>query len=149
MPPAENVLRALAKIESADRIDALRFEPLVYAKRDSHPSHVIDAIVKANRCSRHTAAVIYSTSFGCWQLMGFNLYASWNAPHVSVGFFLSSRENQRNAIRRFLERNGLDRYTQEQLLTKEHSEAFAKKYNGPGNVIEYGSRLRNALAQMV
>lgn len=149
MPPAENILQALAKIESNDWPEAIRFEPLVYAKRDSHAQHIIDAIVKANRCTRHTAAVIYSSSYGCWQLMGFNLYASWNAPHVSVGFFMSSRENQRNAIRRFMERNGLDGFTQAQLLTKEGSEAFAKKYNGPGNVIEYGSRLRNALQQMV
>jgi hypothetical protein len=137
----EKVMRAIAQIESNDNQYALRFEPHVYSRNKKQP--ILDNIIKLNRCSHDTAKMIYSTSWGCWQLMGFNIYA--NNTGVRIGEFIASRGIQENYARAFLKNMNADAWDVASLLTVEGSQDFARHYNGPGDVINYGSKLRNAL----
>jgi hypothetical protein len=63
-------------IESRNDTNAMRFEPTVYARIHSsmEADKIIQTIRKIHNCTYETAAVIYSTSFGEFQMMGCSLY---------------------------------------------------------------------------
>lgn len=65
----------IAWVESKNNPHAMRFEPGVYSgftsKRLSNAWH---SAKECNQCSDGTADMIFSTSFGATQIMGFNLY---------------------------------------------------------------------------
>lgn len=73
----------IAWIESKNNPHAMRFEPGVYAgftsKRTSNAWRNARAF---NACSDGTADMIFSTSFGATQIMGFNLYDGLYAGDV-------------------------------------------------------------------
>ena len=74
-PLPVNLFDIIAWVESKNNPHAMRFEPGVYngftSKRLSDAWHNALAF---NDCSEGTADMIYSTSFGATQIMGFNLY---------------------------------------------------------------------------
>lgn len=123
-------------IESRGRLSAIRFEPTVYNKFvdpknvPKAAALIVARIVKANNCSNSTAAMIYSSSFGKYQVMGFNIYADDDFT-MPVGEFLGCQSAQDARFTAFLKRNGLGNYTGTQLA---HDQAarlnFAIKYNG-------------------
>lgn len=136
-------------IESRDTTGAIRFEPLTYNKFavvDAVHSKVIgdilNRIISANKCSRSTAAMIYSSSWGAHQMMGFNVYAD-EFP-MPVGEFLVSQSAQEGRFLSFIKRNGLQDFTPE-ILAKNHDMRlkFAIKYNGS---IAYEKAMLSALA---
>lgn len=69
----------IAWIESKNNPQAMRFEPRVHDQIHTRlfTDPTIAAIRNVHSCTYETACVIYSSSFGKYQIMGENLYA----PH--------------------------------------------------------------------
>lgn len=126
----------IARIESRGSNVAIRFEPLTYNKF-SNPANVpkaaaviVDRIRAANCCSMATAAMIYSSSWGKFQLMGFNIYADADLSRP-IGEFLASPSVQLDAFGAFLKRNGLSNYNPTTLAQDQIArQKFAITYNG-------------------
>lgn len=139
----------IRRIESRDTTSAVRFEPSTYNKFavvnpniSKAAKEIWDRIALVNKCSRATAAMIYSSSWGAHQIMGFNLYAD-DFP-MPVGEYLVSQSAQEGRFLAFVKRNGLQDFTPE-ILAKSHEMRlkFAMKYNGS---IAYEQPMLAALA---
>lgn len=63
-------------IESRNDPFALRFEPSVFSGSRFVDYALLQVIQQCNNCSEDTSRVIASTSWGAFQVMGFNLYNS-------------------------------------------------------------------------
>jgi hypothetical protein len=87
----------IGQIESGGNPNAIRFEPLVFASLTNGamtPAHaqIVSTIQAIHCCNVKTAQVIYSTSWGLYQVMGFNLYD--NGTQESVFHFCADRIEQ-------------------------------------------------------
>lgn len=80
-------------VESDDNQYAIRFEAnLFYDRKRRVDFPVIDKIVKVHRyISRDTARMIFFSSWGKYQIMGFNLYRFYNQP---IGIYLCDVKTQ-------------------------------------------------------
>lgn len=137
-----SIAQVIAHVESAGRGDAMRFEPAVYerALAGSYGPQVA-AAVTAHKCSQATARVIVSTSWGKFQLMGFNLYP--NLTGLSVAAFMSTPQDP--AFGKFLAIKRLDHFTAQQLFSDLAARlSFATVYNGPGNPQAYADLILSA-----
>jgi hypothetical protein len=78
--PHPTVFDIISWVETKHNTAAVRFEPTCYDKvsaaRTDSQKAIIANIMKIHGCSWGTALMIYSTSFGQVQIMGFNLYGS-------------------------------------------------------------------------
>lgn len=93
----------------------------------------------------HVDAAYESASWGLFQLMGFNFRAA-GFPTVR-DFVVAHKRSERDhldAIGRWMQSNGLARR-----LAAKDWDAFARGYNGPGQVEVYARRLRNAYERRV
>lgn len=122
----------ISKIESDGFIYALRFEPGVYrglyALTDSQLS-ILQYIRFNNKCTMETAKVIYSTSFGLFQIMGFNLYAL-DSQLGSIGYYINNETLQRQIFQKFLEKHSIN-FDIDTLIHDDFSrKKFALTYNG-------------------
>lgn len=121
------VASLIAHIESGGRADAVRFEPRLYAHTLGLPA-VMGRITVANKCSIETARVIYSTSFGLYQIMGFNIYI----PHgfnKSIFAFVNDIDAQNDVFNDYLIRKNIA-YSVDALRIKANAITFARAYNG-------------------
>lgn len=123
----------IARIESHGDTHALRFEPLVYARASSVPPAsrpTLERIAKLHKCSVATAAMLYSTSWGTRQIMGFNIWG----PEQYGGTlydFLADDEAQIRVFYAFLRRVDLQDITPEQLAKSQQARLkFSMAYNG-------------------
>lgn len=122
----------VARVESANHLYAIRFEDGYYNRRlrNGWDETILKRIRTANQCSRATAQMIYCSSWGAVQIMGFNLYNA-NGMEWSVGKFMATETIQRQQFERFLRENKLIDYTPELLARDlEARRRFAKTYNG-------------------
>lgn len=101
----------IAWIESRGNPHAIRFEPLVFSRlttgaMTSEHAAIVARIVRIHNCSIPTAQVIYSTSYGLYQLMGFNLYAddSVNCTEMDVVNFCNDEAEQTRIFNAFVSR---------------------------------------------
>jgi hypothetical protein len=133
---------AIAAIESSGDPWAMRFEPALY-QRPPRP-RIINAIMTACRCNAATARVIYCTSFGLYQIMGFNLYGACNV-RVSAGEYMSNAALQNDALASFLRTAGFAATADDLLRDNKLLMHFATMYNGVGNVANYANKLKAAL----
>lgn len=139
----------VAWIESRNNAGAMRFEPATYnkfagdvAKLNKAVRDILARIQIVNRCSVHTAAMIYSTSWGAFQMMGFNVYADDGA--VPISEYLASPRIQAADFVAFLKRSGLQDFTPGKLAKDQSARyKFSTKYNGS---IAYDTALCAALA---
>lgn len=127
----------IAWIESRGNPHALRFEPGVYARLTNGamtPAHaaIVKRIVSIHNCSIPTAQVIYSTSFGLYQLMGFNLYAddSVNSTDLDVVTFCATPKEQTRVFNAFVSRETIPYAPQVLAQFETARETFARIYNG-------------------
>ena len=141
-----DLCRIIQRVESSDNISAVRFEPLVFSGMAMEPREhdFIQKIADWNHCNWNTARVIFSTSFGFYQLMGFNIY-SLGMEDCTISHFWVDPELQRLAFTNFLRRENINwRWTD----IKQNSTMlrhFAVTYNGPGQPDAYmGMMLRAA-----
>jgi len=130
----------IERIESAGNPCALRFEPTVYGA-DAAPA-VATRIATLHEASYETGRVIASTSWGLFQIMGFNLWGNLH-PYAGTCFaFCADPIAQRLAFETFLTDRGMA-FTLAELLGNVHRlVAFATFYNGDG--IRYARAMRNA-----
>ena len=127
--PDAPLARVIARIESSDNLRAVRFEPLVYAETAARS--VLARIANVHGCDAATARVIYSASFGLFQIMGFNLYApDSKVSRVNVFDYCGSTTLQLGAFLQFLDSNDINFTLSEMLADNEKLRLFARIYNG-------------------
>jgi hypothetical protein len=138
----------IATIESNNNLSAMRFEPAVFSKTftaNNSQLEIIKKISLLNKCSISTAEMIYSTSWGACQIMGFNIYGL--GYDQSIYHFLSTLEDQKNIFEKFVTINQIN-FTPEYLVRdKKRRDEFAEHYNGPGNIEIYSSLIAASLKQ--
>lgn len=141
----KSLLEIIRNIESSGRQFAMRFEPHVFRRTYEGEYNVeIDNARRLNGCSVETARVIVSTSWGWYQIMGFNLYMPGKrCITYAVGEFMSLGGVQESYFEDFCKDRGIF-FTDEQLKKEENLRTFARIYNGPGNILEYADRMRKA-----
>lgn len=130
------IAELVAWIESRGNAGAVRFEPGTYNKFAGDvmkaPKAALEILLRiqlVNKCSLHTAAMIYSTSWGMYQSMGFNIYADPSDTPISE--YLSSPRLQAAQFVAFLKRNGLQDFTPGNLAEDQKRRyKFSMKYNG-------------------
>jgi hypothetical protein len=133
--------RILAEVESSNRLNAIRFEPTQL--RVERSTDLLFRITDLNGCDDATAKMIAATSWGRYQLMGFNLYTE-SAPEFSIVQFLTNSVLQNEMLDEFLTANKInwtwaDLSTKSGLLTE-----FATRYNGPGDPSGYAFKMFSA-----
>lgn len=134
--------KAIARVESNDSLSAIRFEPEVYERLVAGAyGGSIPGTMTWNKCNRATAHMIRATSWGKYQIMGFNLYA--NPPmQLSIAEFLASPEAQDEQFARFLAGCGMAEVTLASLVSNPVTrQTFITHYNGPDAVDYYWSRM--------
>lgn len=127
---------------------AFRFEPTIYSKisqtRDDSQKLIIAGIQLHNAISWGSALMVYSTSWGDAQIMGFNLYGPKISYQKSVVDFLCSLDDQREMFARFVEGDSVLNVTVPELAASPGVRLeFARHYNGADeyvNVIEASLR---------
>lgn len=130
----------IAIVESANNQNAIRFEPLTYNNNQNTYNNTIANIIKIHNCSEGTARMIYCSSWGKYQIMGFNLYnvASCNCAQ-SVINYCNNNGIQDMTFFNFLKSVHLDPniYTPQALAqSSQLRQAFGKVYNGNGPAYE-------------
>lgn len=132
----------LARVESGGSLGALRFEPATYARLSA--DHTLykaarAACIQANQCSDGTATMILSTSWGKYQLMGFNLYP---ASVSKISDILASEPIQTALLDNLLSHHYNAKADASAVITDDTKRAeLARFYNGPGNVSDYSAKL--------
>lgn len=145
---SRSLQEVVAAVESGGIRTATRYEPDVYASPwiafgSDWATTVATAQLRhggEGACSIYTARMICSTSWGAYQLMGFDLYHPSVDCQVRFYEVLADPMIQAATWRRLVRSGGFDPDTfnlsDDQLL-----ERFARFYNGPGNVQGYHDRL--------
>ncbi|MGH9436394.1 MAG: N-acetylmuramidase domain-containing protein [Terriglobia bacterium] len=152
----------ISQVEASGFSGALRFEPSVYrevmyalqtgcdgtlACNAAHAKHVSDnarvlvsTIAKINRCTDDTARVLYATSFGLYQIMGYNLYSlGLSSPISNYLNGVQSRTLQDGMFSKFLAGHGLAFTWDEMARDPDKLNYFALHYNGS---VAYGDRMK-------
>lgn len=139
--------KVIAQVESGGFPYALRFEDALFERmKMSPPTSEGPAIRAANHCNYATGVMIHCTSYGLFQIMGFNLYGmlGWKQ---SVATFLWDAEQQLSSFADFCAHNGINPATFD--FTDETAlEHFAKIYNGPGAIADYVAKMKAAYAAL-
>lgn len=120
-------------IESRNDPFALRFEPKVFAGSRFVDYALLQVIQQCNDCSEDTARVIASTSWGAYQVMGFNLYNSPFNFRGKIAAFFCDAIKQLQIFNDYVDAKNIA-YTVSDLasssLKREH---FGLLYNGSTN----------------
>ena len=117
-------------IESSNNPQAVRFEPLFYEKLKSKTNDTaVLKIREIHKCTYYTALMIASTSWGYFQIMGYNLYF-YNLIDTTVFEFLSNEELQEKAFKKFTQLKKINFSIEELKSDPEKIRKFAKYYNG-------------------
>jgi hypothetical protein len=145
--PAPTLADLVAQVESDSYPDAIRFEPGTFAEPDTswamRPG-VIAAITQANHCSHDTARMIAATSWGSWQLMGFNIYHPDSPVNkCPIAQYLNMPSLQRKSFD-WLAGTFKSQYLFSDMSDPDKRADFAFQWNGPGNITEYAARLAMA-----
>ena len=125
----------ISHIESSGNAYAYRFEPTVYKNLSTGaltPEHleIVQNIMSIHRCSQSSAMVIYSSSYGLYQIMGFNLYGQLNC-NVSIFKFCNDPISQTVLFGDLLTHMNLFGFTVDDLAKEPDSRlSFAMHYNG-------------------
>ncbi len=114
----------VGQAESSGNPHAIRFEPKYHV-----PQSAVAAIVKLNRCSNSTAAVLGAFSWGTYQIMGVNLIDLG----LSTSFidYLTLDSAQLYNFNKFLRSCNIDKITLKEFLSDPEARLkFARAYNG-------------------
>lgn len=144
------VADVISRIESDNNQYAQRFEKLhLGVTKPSVLTRIINAHGGPGRISRNTADCYASMSHGMFQLMGFNLYGDKLGHTKPLWSFMNDKALQRETFERYRILWGLQMFTVSDLkydsVKREH---FAREYNGPNNVADYGAKILVAIAAL-
>ncbi|MEM1724369.1 MAG: hypothetical protein QXS69_02675 [Candidatus Aenigmatarchaeota archaeon] len=103
----DKIMKIIAYVESNNNPHAIRFERKILASLEGSkyrrkPAKIITKIQDINKCSIDTARVIYSSSFGKYQIMGFNIYGFLDYQ-FDIATFLCTEEHQDECVFKFLQ----------------------------------------------
>lgn len=131
----------IAWVESRNDCSALRFEPTTWEKLSEGRNRnelAILALTRAhNACSHGTADMIYSTSWGKYQIMGFNLYGPECALQTGVMAFCVDDAAQDAAFAKLIAAMRLSDMTPPTLADSPDARAhFARVWNGSTAYVE-------------
>jgi hypothetical protein len=142
--------QVIAWIESRENPHALRFEPAVYFSLTNGamtPAHaaIVHRIMQIHNCSIATAQCIYSTSYGLYQLMGFNLYAddSVNSTDLDVVSFCSNTDEQTRIFNAFVSREAIAWTPADLASSSVKRLTFGRTYNG--DALAYATEIAASL----
>lgn len=142
------VADVIGRVESDNNPAAIRFE-LAADKRAPQYSEIIGIIADANKCTRETARMIWASSWGEFQIMGFNLYDPRICGYTkNIAAYLASSPDQLKSFSAFVSYLRVGFSAQDSSSVFEDTQtrnAFARAYNGPGNVLDYANRIKGAL----
>jgi hypothetical protein len=110
------------------------------------PDGIVQHIKGIHGCSRATAEMIYSTSWGLYQIMGFNLYGKLGLE-LPIWQFLEAPEKQHKAFEQFCKAESIWREGDISTDARSWLLTFAIHYNGSKTPIEYADRLQDILAR--
>lgn len=119
----------IASIESSNADWAIRFERRAFAAITNKGGNDTTAkIQRVHHCSADTARMLYATSFGRYQIMGFNL---WGILRYSMTYaeFIADPDAQADAFNAFLIVKGIQ-YSPADLMDAVKRRNFALRYNG-------------------
>lgn len=142
----ERVAKVSAYIESGNKSSAMRFERTVYARTVNGPTNgTVINILARNQCSRDTSLVLYSMSFGAYQIMGFNLYGKDLNYQNTIAEFLNNPSDQLSIYFKFLDWKDIN-YTLDELKNEPvKMDTFALKYNGS---TAYAAKVAKAITDL-
>ena len=138
------LLDCVAKVESAGRLGALRFEPTVFQGDPRWIQGQLSKIMRANTCNEATALMIASTSWGKFQMLGANIY-SFTDGDVALNEIFANAGLQQKIYEDFISPRG---YNGNELVndwSEARFQAFALFQNGPGNITGYVSAMKEAI----
>lgn len=124
----------IARVESDNNQFAVRFEPAYHP----NPDHV-STLANLAKIGYHSAEILCAFSFGYYQIMGDNL--------IGMGLQCSPIEYcclpglQLVMFTKYCSDNNCDYSLDDIINDQSKREDFAKKYNGPGNIMAYSSRI--------
>jgi hypothetical protein len=128
-----NLFDIVSYVESRGNPLAIRFEPLVYGNisraQTAAQKEIIQNIVKIHGCSIGTAQMIYSTSWGAIQMMGFNLYGDLGYSKT-VHDFQDDSIGQVDCFYKFISQKGIAFSVSDIVNSPDKKHLFAQKYNG-------------------
>ena len=139
--------QVIAYVESKGDSFAYRFEPLTFASTQNTNGktamqQILANIVKVHNCSYQSARVIYSSSFGRYQIMGFNLYGQLNVQK-GFGEFMADNNLQDLAFNTFLKQKNIANITVDDMVNSDVRIKFGNIYNGNGT--DYSKAILNAM----
>ncbi len=144
----------IALNESSGNAQAVKFEFGTFSRiRDGGLNWTRNAVRKIadlHDCDEITAQAMASTSWGRYQIMGFNL---WDATTCGIacriGEFLCNAQTQDDALFAFLKQSGIGDITVSDLENDETKrEVFITKYNGPGDIPGYWALTLRSIAYL-
>ena len=150
---AVTLAQVIKQVESASGRALVRFEPDCYKALQigqahlyaSDPLGTLATIERANRCSPATAEMLFASSWGLYQDMGFELWGEL-MPNVTVWDWLAQVELQDGAFIDWCKRRQFD--PQGPLPSDSECARFAHAYNGPGDVVRYVNLMQAASAAL-
>lgn len=147
VPSVDGDLRhILALVESSGNMHAQRFERATFNKITAQgTSPVLIAIQKANQCNADTARTIYSTSYGTWQEMGFNIYSRIGGYTKSIAEFLTSLTDQQTLYANYLVEDNINLPWAVLKADSAKLDHFSILYNGS---TAYSDRVRAAAKEL-
>jgi len=133
-------------IESSNNSQAVRFEPLFYKrlKENNFYDRAIQRIKEIHKCNTDTAYMIASTSWGLFQIMGYNLYF-YDLIESTVFEFLFDEKLQEKAFKKFTQIKKINFSIEELKTDPEKIRKFAKYYNG--DIEGYSRKILNILGE--
>ncbi len=121
----------IKQIESSNNKLAVRFEPHFYQrlKEQEFNDRAIQRIKELHKCNTDTAYMIASTSWGYFQIMGYNLYF-YGLTDKTVFEFLFDEIEQEQAFEKFTQLKKINFSIEDLKSDPEKIRKFAKYYNG-------------------
>lgn len=121
--------KLISVVESNGNYSATRFERKVFNRiTDKGSTPILLVIQRIHKCSMDTARSIYSTSYGAFQIMGFNIYELGYTK--SVFDYINSPADQSKMFAAFLDSKQINETWSDLKQSAGALSNFAIKYNG-------------------
>lgn len=129
-------------IESAGNPYRPRFEFHAYMSWPWGP--VYQRIQDKHECSRDTAQMIATTSWGVYQMLGCNIFdqgiSGVDPDHLFA--YVASPDMQDTSFANFLKAKGIDWTLEDLLGDSDKMQKFCTRWNGPKNTTVYSALIR-------